>query len=889
MIKIYGLTTEKLALAVGIDTKSPRFAWKYESDVKGISQVSYSVTVKCACGKTVWESGIVESRAMNTIYAGEMLKPATNYSWTVCTVMSNGETLTASAEFMTGLLDSGMLDSAKWIAFPHTEGITKDMLPAFRRGFAYNKPLASAKLFIAGCGIYTAYINGERVYNLDKDGVKHINELTPGFTEVLVRKLYHSYDVTNMLAEGKNCISVISASGWWSDQIVNFAGNFSAVRALLIINYADGTSETITTDESWKVSNEHPVREATVYHGEVYDARIPMSFIYPDFDDSAWMNAAESADFTGTVTAHMGEPIVCRDDLCRKAVKVYTYSGVTGAEEGCAGVIANVTNYPSADFVLKAGETAVIDFGQNAAGREFFKVSGKSGTTVTVYHGEMLNDGNGARSRRCDGPEGSVYIENMRSARTTTKYTIGSDNTVEEYRPLFTFYGFRYVMITADAEVHFHDFVGEVLTSIGYDCGTLEVGDEWVNKLISNGRWGMYSNSLTVPTDCPQRDERLGWTADTQVFTTTAQYYSTAAQSFLEKWMQDMRDVQYPDGQYCSVAPLGPYGRDGGALGWADAGILAPYYVWRMSGDTKIISENYSSMKLYMDDFLAGRAPAGPVPRYGDWLSFEPNDNPLQVYLGVCYYAWDAMVMSEMAEAIGETEDSAHYADIYKAQKKYFIETYVNEDGTVKLSQQTAALFALRLNLLPDEKSTEAVKAQLLANFEDKGCRLQTGFLGTSVLLPTLSENGMNDMAYTLLLQDAMPSWLYSVKAGATTVWERWNSYSTADGFGDVGMNSFNHYAYGCVVEWMFSYMAGIKPVKAGYDTFILAPIPDKRVGYVCAEYDSVCGKIKSSWRYDGDSIIYECTVPANTTATVVNPKTGESTEVESGSYSFVW
>ncbi len=889
MRKLYALTTEKLHLAVGIDTPNPRLSWKIDADEMGISQISYHIIVACSCGKIVWDSGEVLSSAMSVRYAGEALCPAADYVWTVTAVLSTGEALTASAKFMTSMLDSTLFDEAKWISFPHTEGITKEMLPAFRRGFRLNKKLTSAKLFITGCGIYAAYINGERVNQLDENGQKHVNELTPGFTEVLVRKLYHSYDVTHMLSEGTNCISAIVTSGWWSDKIVNYAGDFSALRALLVFNYADETSETLATDESWKVSNEHPVRNATVYHGEVYDARIPMDFVQPGFDDSAWINAAESHDFTGVVTAHRGEPITCRDDLCRSAKKVYTYIGVQGAEEGCAGKIDNVTYHPTADFVLHQGETAVIDFGQNAAGREFFKVSGTAGTVITIHHGEMLNDGNGARSRRCDGPEGSVYIENMRSAKTTTTYIIGQDNTVEEYRPLFTFYGFRYVMITADAEVHFHDFVGEVLTSVGYDCGKLEVGDEWVNKLISNGRWGMYSNYLSVPTDCPQRDERLGWTADTQVFTTTAQYYSTAAQSFLEKWMQDMRDVQHPNGEYCSVAPLGPYGRDGGALGWADAGILAPYYVWRMSGDTTIVRENYASMKLYMDDFLAGRGTAGPLPRYGDWLSFEPNNEPLQIYLGVCYYAWDAIVMAEMAGAIGNTEDAAHYTEIYESQKKYFIETYVNADGTVKLPQQTAALFALRLKLLPDKNSVEAVKAQLLANFADKGNRLQTGFLGTSVLLPTLSENGMTDMAYTLLLQDALPSWLYSVKAGATTVWERWNSYSIQDGFGDVGMNSFNHYAYGCVSEWMFAYMAGIRPTHAGFESFLLAPQPDKRIGYVKAEYDSICGLIRSAWHYSDDTIVYECTIPANTTATLVNPKTGETTALASGTYHFIW
>ena len=404
-----------------------------------------------------------------------------------------------------------------------------------------------------------------------------------------------------------------------------------------------------------------------------------------------------------------------------------------------------------------------------------------------LLHGEMLNDRNGERSRGNDGPAGSVYLENMRSARAATTYIIGKDGKPEEFEPVHTFYGFRYVQITATDEVVFEDIAAKTVTSVGYDSGELETGDALVNKLFLNGRWGMYSNYVSIPTDCPQRDERLGWTADTQVFTPAAQYYSTAAQSFLEKWMTDMRDTQGVDGSYPSVAPCGPWVLGMGCMGWADAGILVPYYVWKNSGDTTIIEENYHSMKLYMDHFLFSKGTAGPVPAYGDWLSFEPNSQELQVYLGVCYYAWDAMIMSEMADATGRPDDARHYAEIYGKQKKFFIETYVNEDGTVKLTQQTAALFALKLRLLPDEKSYEAVKKQLMDNFADKENRLQTGFLGTSILLPTLSEYGFNDMAYTLLLQDKMPSWLYSVKAGATTVWERWNSYSLENGFGDVG------------------------------------------------------------------------------------------------------
>ncbi|MGN1346874.1 MAG: alpha-L-rhamnosidase N-terminal domain-containing protein, partial [Eubacteriales bacterium] len=281
---LYALSTEKMRPAVGIDVQNPRLSWKIHAEETGILQISYRIQVLCSCGKTVWDSEVVPSSAMTVRYAGETLRPAADYQWNVTVLLSNGETLTADGvPFTTGLLDSNLFEQAKWISFPHTEGFTKEMLPAFRREFSLTKPLSSAKLFITGCGIYAAYLNGERVSNLDERGQKHVNELTPGFTEASKRKLYHSYDVTHLLNAGANCLSAIVTTGWWSDSIVRSVGGFSALRALLLLNYTDGTCGTLATDESWKVSDEHPVKEASVYHGETYDARVPMDFVKPGF------------------------------------------------------------------------------------------------------------------------------------------------------------------------------------------------------------------------------------------------------------------------------------------------------------------------------------------------------------------------------------------------------------------------------------------------------------------------------------------------------------------------------------------------------------------------------------------------------------------------------
>ena len=894
MTRLYDLTTEKLTRAVGIDVCCPRFGWKIASGASNVVQKSYWIEVRDEDGEVVWDTGRVESGENWEIYDGDELEFAQDYVWTLRVEMSDGTSAEADGYFSTGLMEEAEDLGARWITLPHKEGYTKLTVPAFRKEFEIDGEVRNVKMFTSGGGVYEAYVNGREVFDTDPTGGRHSFVLKPGFTEPLKRRFYNSYNITPMCKEGVNAVSAVVGSGWYSDRI-GLRGDFPMFLCVILIERKDGTQEIIATGADWKVSAENPVVAASIWDGEDYDARIPQDYMYPGFDDSAWEDANECDFFSGELESWHGEPVSERDDLLRRPVKIYTFKGAKGAKpasaegarDGEAGVIDNRKDFKGPGFTLKKGATAVVDFGQNAAGREWFIIKGKAGTVVTVRHGEMLNDRNGERSRGNDGPAGSVYLENMRSARAATTYIVGKDGKAEEFEPVHTFYGFRYVQITATDEVVFEDIAAKTVTSVGYDSGELETGDALVNKLFLNGRWGMYSNYVSIPTDCPQRDERLGWTADTQVFTPAAQYYSTAAQSVLEKWMTDMRDTQGVDGSYPSVAPGGPWVLGMGCMGWADAGILVPYYVWKNSGDTTIIEENYHSMKLYMDHFLFSKGTAGPVPAYGDWLSFEPNSQELQVYLGVCYYAWDAMIMSEMADATGRPDDARHYAEVYGKQKKFFIETYVNEDGTVKLTQQTAALFALKLRLLPDEKSYEAVKKQLMDNFADKENRLQTGFLGTSILLPTLSEYGFNDMAYTLLLQDKMPSWLYSVKAGATTVWERWNSYSLENGFGDVGMNSFNHYAYGCVSEWMFAYMAGIRPASAGFAEFVLAPVPDKRIGFCKASYNSSNGLIRSYWRYEGDEIVYECEVPANTSATLVMPVSGVKMHLGSGSYTF--
>ena len=756
--------------------------------------------------------------------------------------------------------------------------VIEKSIPAFRKAINIKSGLVSAKLYTSGLGVYEAYINGDRIGRKYADGSVEYCELKPGFTEMADRKFYSTTDITWMLQEGENILSAMVCDSWWSDQAAAKYGKEDAFLCKLILTYADGSSETVVTDTTWKTARESAVVFADLYTGETYDARVDLSWQKPGYDDSAWDNAVKNTEFKGEICAWMGSPIVVREDLNRDPVSVTIYKGATGATSTQYGKINLLKTYGDESFTLNAGETALIDFGQNFAGWEAFTVEGKRGTVITIERGEMLNDNNGLHSRGNDGPEGSVYNANYRSSASTTIYTLAGGGK-ESYHPSFTFYAFRYIEITVTDTVTFHKIDGQVVTSVTQDTGFIETSDKDVNQLISNIRWGMYSNYLSIPTDCPQRDERQGWTADTQVFAEAGMFLAFS-KSFMEKFTQDMRDAQNSAGAYPGTAPTGNYGgADWGGTGWADAGVIIPYHLYVHFGDVAVSEDNWKAMKKYVDSYLGATGGRGPRNVWGDWLAYESNDSEIQDMLAVAFYAWDALMMAEMAEAIGKTSDVQKYLKLYRTEKEYFISKYVNANGTLKRSEQSVCLYALFLELLPNEDSYDAVIKQLTDNIKRKGNRLQTGFLGTAIILPTLTKIGRSDLAYTLLLQHDNPSWLYSVDQGATTIWERWNSYTIENGFGDVGMNSFNHYAYGAVAAWMFDSMAGINSSTdvdgVGFKKIILAPQPDSRLA-VKASYNSAYGVITAESTFEGKDWIYNCSLPANTTGEIRIPALGE-------------
>ena len=818
-------------------------------------------------------------------------------------------------------LDASAWDVSSWISVvdcPVVEGIIRDGDRAadgaswFVTTVKGEKKVTSAVWMTTGLGVYQLFVNG-----------KPIGEevLKPGFTHREKTKISYTYDITEPFLQGKdNVLAVQVTPGWWGDKIVTPGGHDGmigkkvAFRGVLELTYADGTKELFGTDtENWKAGIAGPVKHAAIFDGEEYDARE-----LPGWETPEKLSAPEiNNEFSGEIVPTDGAEIYLRKDLALKPVQCYAWKGVEGDNEENYGKVSIVREFaPGKTIKVHPGETLVIDFGQNCSGVPSFVFSAREGTRLTFLPGELLNDGNGAKSRGMDGPEGSVHRLNLRVPKTCfiLDYTFAGKKK-ECYTPLCTFFGYRFASITATDDVTIEKIVTIPVSSISkeLEIGTIETGNELVNKLISNTLWGERSNYLSVTTDCPQRNERLGWTADTQVFTETGSFFANTDR-FFHKWLRDMRDSQSPLGGYPGVAPTAQYGEDMMRLGWADAGIIVPWTVWKQFGDESIIEESWESMEKFMKHVAETKydhnllAAENHNYQWADWLSYEPLEShsssafdrdekgrrfprPEAIsywnYLCACYWLMDSEMMRDMANAT--CRDAEKYETMAQDARKH-LESFFTEDGQFRTeilnTMQTPALFALK-NSLVEGEAKEAMIERLRENFKHHDNCLQTGFLGTSILMDVLTENGMSDIAWELLFQRKNPSWLYSVDNGATTIWERWNSYMIEKGMGPKGMNSFNHYAYGCVCAWIWKTAAGIAsdPAEPGFRHIIMKPIPDKRLGFINAEYNSAAGLIKSSWKYEGEKWIWNFTIPEGATASVTLPGETEPTEYGAGTY----
>ncbi|MBQ9893523.1 MAG: family 78 glycoside hydrolase catalytic domain [Bacteroidales bacterium] len=832
---------------------------------------------------------------------------------------------TAPSGILTEALDDSAWEASEWISAvnaPVVDAVVNDYVNFrsadgsswFLATVRNEKPVRSARWMSTGLGVFDLYLNGVTVGK---------EVLRPGFTHPYRTKLSFTYDVTDRFerkAGAENVLSAQMGPAWWADKVVSrrgqngMRGRKCAFRSVLELTYEDGSTMLFGTDTlNWRAGIAGPVTHSGIFDGEEYDARIPMGWETPEMLLTPEINT----EFKGEIIPTCGAEVYHRDDIALSPVEAYTWKDVEGASDEEFGKVKVVREFGRGEtMTLEPGETLVIDFGQNAAAVPDFEFKAGEGTVLTCLPGEILNDGNGSLKRGMDGPGGSVHRTNLRIHEEGARviYTFGPARGYVSYRPGFTFFGYRYISVTATGRVSIRKVRSVPVTSVSADMetGSIRTGNDLVNRLVSNARWGMMSNYLSVPTDCPQRNERLGWTADTQVFTETGTFFANTDR-FFHKWMRDMRDSQSEKGGFPGVAPIGQYGGDlMMRFGWADAGVIVPWTVWKQFGDNSIVDENWESMEKFMA--LVNETKYDHVAllsenrdyQWADHLSYEalethdqrnfrrdrtghrtPGPDMLEYwnYMGASYWAIDAAMMRDMALSTGR--DASVYETMLSDAKNYLRSRFMNADGTFKVpdmnTMQTSALFALKNSLLEGE-AREKMIGRLRENFASHGNCLQTGFLGTSILMPTLTENGMVDLAYEVLLQRKHPSWLYSVDNGATTIWERWNSYTKENGMGPKIMNSFNHYAYGCVVQWLWETAAGIAadPANPGFRHIIMAPVPDRRLGSVDAEYHSAAGLIKSSWRYEGDTWVWNFTVPEGASATVTLP--GEtSSEIYSG------
>ncbi|MCR5560345.1 MAG: glycoside hydrolase family 78 protein [Bacteroidales bacterium] len=826
---------------------------------------------------------------------------------------------------LTDALESSAWDSSVWISAADAPVVTGRVMEKtdcraadgaswFIRSVPNASRLESAVWMTSGLGVYQLFVNGKPVGE---------EILKPGFTHYAKTKIAFTYDVTDAMrkvAGAENLLSVQVTPGWWADKIVTpkrhrgMIGRKPAFRGVLKLSYSDGSTELIGTDTlSWRAGVAGPVTHAAIFDGEEYDARIPVPA------DGSNLGVPElNEEFNGEIVPTAGAEIYFREDLAMKPVEAYVWRDVEGDSEEAYGTVVKLRDYSRGGTIrLHPGEVLVVDFGQNAAAVPDFVFSAAEGTVLSCLPAELLNDGNGALSRGMDGPEGSCHRTNLRipADGMILQYTF-SGRGREHYRPHCTFFGYRYISVEATGDVRISGLKSVPVSSISeaLETGSIITGSDDVNRLISNTLWGQRSNYLSVPTDCPQRNERLGWTADTQVFTETGTFFADT-RSFFHKWMRDMRDSQTPEGSFPGVAPTAQYGGSLTRLGWADAGVIVPWTVWKQFGDTAIVEENWESMKLWMDHIAPMKydhqalAYENGNSQYADWLSYEPLETashraqykdaagkwqPLPEsieywsFLSACYLVTDAWMMADMAAATGR--DASEYLALADETREYMRGRFFTPDGLFRTdilnTMQTPALFALRCKLFEGDARGGIIE-RLRANFEEHENCLQTGFLGTSILMQTLSDNDMADIAWELLLQHRNPSWLYSVDNGATTIWERWNSYTIESGMGPKGMNSFNHYAYGCVCQWLWETVAGIAadPAQPGFRHIIMKPVPDRRLGSIDASFHSAAGLITSSWEYDGDEWLWDFSIPEGATASVTLPGETEAKEYTSGDY----
>jgi len=855
-LSLKDLTVDHKLNPIGIDNKQPGFSWKIDGVGNNIMQTAYSIRVatdeKFSSSKIVWQSGKVESdESILQSYKGIDLKSGQRYFWQVKIWDNKGK---ESKWSTTAYYEMGLLSQSEWKAkWIEMESDTSRYSPSphFRKEFLTTKTIASARVYVTSHGFYELQLNGKKVGD---------QVLTPGWTSYVKRLQYQVYDVTTLLLKGNNAIGAVLGDGWYRGTLAwgnNWAiyGKRLGILFQLRITYTDGSEAMIVSDETWKASNDGAIRMDDIYNGETYDATKKLTgWNNPGYDDKNWQNVKIGNYNNSNLIASEGSPIRKIQEI--KPVKI---------------------------FRTPKGKL-IVDMGQNMVGWLRLKVSGNKGTVVTLRHAEVMDKW------------GEFYTTNLRAAKCQLTYTLAGTGE-ETYEPRFTFMGFRFVEVTGfPGELTTDNLTGVVVHSDMAVTGSYECSNPLVNQLQHNIQWGQKGNFVDVPTDCPQRDERLGWTGDAQAFCRTASYNMDVS-SFFSKWLKDVAADQKPAGEIPFVIPdiLNKQGSltGGTSAGWGDVCVIAPWTMYQVYGDKKLLETQYMSMKAWVE-YIRKKAGNSYIWKdgsvFGDWLFYhppvnnhtEPDGYTEHDFIATAFYAYSTSILAEAAKALGKTEDEKAYSDLFNMIKEEFINEYVTKAGRVGTNSQTSYVLALKFNLLPDNLRSKA--AEFLANdIKSRNNHLSTGFLGTPYLCYVLSDNGYTDIAYDLLLQESYPSWLYPVKMGATTIWERWDGEKTDSTFQDPDMNSFNHYAYGAIGDWMYRVSAGIETMGPGYKHIIIQPHPTKKLTFARASFESSYGTIVSGWEKKDGKIIVKVRIPINTTAKIILPAPSQDKVIENG------
>ena len=853
-LSVKDLTVDHKINPVGIGNKQPLFSWKIMGTGNSILQTGYSLKVATdnKFSNIVWQSGRVASgESVLQPYTGPDLKSSQRYFWQVKIWDNRGK---ESKWSETAFWEMGLLSQSEWKA--KWIELTNDTAryspsPYFRKEFPVTRKIAAARIYVTSHGFYELQLNGKKVGD---------QVLTPGWTSYSKRLQYQVYDVTNLLINGNNAIGAVLGEGWyrgtlaWGDNWAIY-GKRTGLLLQLKITYTDGSTSLIVSDESWKATLDGPVRMNDIYNGETYDAtKILTGWDKPGYDDKSWQ------------TVNTGN---------------YSDSNLIASEGPAVREIQEIK--PVRIFRTPKGDL-IADMGQNMVGWIRLRVSGNKGTVVTLRHAEVLDK------------YGEFYTTNLRAAKCQLTYTLAGTGE-EIYEPMFTFMGFRFVEVTGfPGELKPDNLTGVVVHSDMPVTGKYECSNPLVNQLQHNIQWGQKGNFVDVPTDCPQRDERLGWTGDAQAFCRTAAFNMDVS-SFFSKWLKDVAADQKPGGEVPDVIPDVLNRQDAvtaqPSAGWGDVSVIAPWTMYTVYGDKNFLVNQYQSMKSWVE-YIRKKAGNSYIwkggSKYGDWLFYHPPVNNHTEhdgytdhdFIATAFYAYSTSILAEAATALGKTDDAQMYSDLFNKIKEVFINEYVTDAGRVGTNSQTSYVLALKFKLLPELLRSKAA-GFLAEDIRERGNHLSTGFLGTPYLCHILSDNGYTDLAYDLLLQEVYPSWLYPVTMGATTIWERWDGEKTDSTFQDPGMNSFNHYAYGAIGDWMYRVSAGIETMGPGYKHIIIQPHPSTKLTYSKASFESSYGTITSGWERKDGKVIINVMIPANTSATVIIPASSQNKVTENG------